>query len=145
VEFQLNDYRDININVDRIVSIEMFEHVGPKNHRTYFRCARHCISKDGVFLLQTILANEPSPVLDPWLDKYIFPNAVLPTIGEIATAAQGLFVIQDFHTFGADYDKTLMAWHQNFQSRRPMIANSAECGTITYCVAPAVSALASSM
>jgi cyclopropane-fatty-acyl-phospholipid synthase len=61
-------------------------------------------------------------VLDPWLDKYIFPNAVLPTLGEIATAAQGLFVIQDFHTFGADYDKTMMAWYQNFQSRRPMIA-----------------------
>ena len=68
------------------------------------------------------LANEPFPVLDPWLDKYIFPNAVLPTIGEIATAAQGLFVIQDVHTFGADYDKTLMAWHQNFQTGRPMIA-----------------------
>ena len=122
VEFRLNDYRDISIDVDRIVSIEMFEHVGPKNHRTYFRCARQCIGKDGVFLLQTILANEPFPVLDPWLDKYIFPNAVLPTLGEIATATQGLFVIQDFRAFGADYDKTMMAWYQNFQSRRPMIA-----------------------
>ena len=122
VEFHLSDYRDIDINVDHIVSIEMFEHVGPKNYRTYFRCARHCISKDGLFLLQTILANEPSPVLDPWLNKYIFPNAVLPTIGEIARAAEGLFVVQDLHTFGADYDKTLMAWHQKFQSRLPRIA-----------------------
>jgi cyclopropane-fatty-acyl-phospholipid synthase len=122
VEFHLNDYRDIKVNVDHIVSIEMLEHVGPKNYRTYFRCARHCISNDGMFLLQTILANEPSPVLDPWLNKYIFPNAVLPTLGEVATATQGLFTIQDFYSFGADYDKTLMAWHQNFQSRRPMIA-----------------------
>ena len=126
-----------SINVDHIVSIEMFEHVGPKNHRTYFKRARQCISKDGVFRLQTILANELSPVLDPWLDKYIFPNAVLPTLGEIATAAQGLFVIQDVpYLRRRAYEQDPDGLVPEFPTRWPMIAkkygdkDSAECGLL---------------
>lgn len=120
-DFQLKDYRDFEGEVDHVVSMGMFEHVGPKNYRTYFEHARRVIRKDGLFLLHTILANEESSAIEPWLNQYIFPNGVLPTISQIAKAVEGLFVIEDVEVFGADYDRTLMAWYDRFQSNRPAI------------------------
>ncbi len=75
-----------------------------------------------MFLLHTIVENERYPAIDPWQDKYIFPNGDLPSVGEIASAVEGLFVIEDFHNFGADYDKTLMAWNAKFQQHRAAMA-----------------------
>jgi cyclopropane-fatty-acyl-phospholipid synthase len=122
VESRLEDYRDIADGpFDHVASMGMFEHVGPKNYRAYFECARRLIREDGLFLLHTIWSNEPSP-LDPWIDKYIFPNGALPTIGQIGTAVHSLFVVEDAHNFGPDYDKTLMAWNTKFQSNRGAIA-----------------------
>jgi cyclopropane-fatty-acyl-phospholipid synthase len=121
-EFRLQDYRDVADGpFDHIASMGMFEHVGPKNYRTYFESARRLMREDGLFLLHTIWANEPSP-LDPWIDEYIFPNGALPTVGQIGTAVHGLFVVEDVHNFGPDYDKTLMAWNARFQSHRSAIA-----------------------
>ncbi|WP_158817071.1 cyclopropane fatty acyl phospholipid synthase [Methylocapsa sp. S129] len=121
-EFRLQDYRDVaDAPFDHIASMGMFEHVGPKNYRAYFEGARRLVREDGLFLLHTIWSNEPSP-LDPWIDRYIFPNGVLPTVGQIGTAVHGLFVVEDVHNFGADYDKTLMAWNAKFQSNRTDIA-----------------------
>lgn len=108
--------------VDRVVSVGMFEHVGAKNFRTYFECARRYLKQDGIFLLHTIWENERHPVIDAWQDKYIFPNGDLPSLGEITSAVEGLFVVEDVHNFGTDYDKTLMAWNTNFQSRRAELA-----------------------
>src|SRR5579864_4946645 len=108
--------------VDRVVSAGMFEHVGAKNHRTFFECARRYLSRDGIFLLHTIWENERHPVIDAWQDKYIFPNGDLPSLGEITSAVEGLFVVEDVHNFGPDYDLTLMAWNSNFQSRRADLA-----------------------
>jgi len=108
--------------VDRVVSVGMFEHVGAKNHRTFFECARRHLKPDGIFLLHTIWENERHPVIDAWQDKYIFPNGDLPSLGEIASAVEGLFVVEDVHNFGPDYDLTLMAWNSNFQSRRADLA-----------------------
>jgi cyclopropane-fatty-acyl-phospholipid synthase len=107
---------------DRVVSVGMFEHVGAKNHRAYFECARRALKEDGLFLLHTIWENERHPVIDPWQDKYIFPNGDLPSLGEITAAVEGLFVVEDVHNFGADYDRTLMAWNANFQARRGEMA-----------------------
>ena len=104
--------------VDRVVSVGMFEHVGAKNYRTYFECARKYLKQDGIFLLHTIWENSRHPVIDAWQDKYIFPNGDLPSLGEITSAVEGLFVVEDVHNFGADYDRTLMAWNTNFQSHR---------------------------
>lgn len=116
---QLADYRAyLGPKVDRLVSVGMFEHVGAKNYRTYFQCARDYLKEDGLFLLHTIVENQRYPAIDPWQDKYIFPNGDLPSVGEIATAVEGLFVVEDFHNFGVDYDKTLMAWNENFQTHR---------------------------
>jgi cyclopropane-fatty-acyl-phospholipid synthase len=122
VTFRLQDYRQAaDEPFDRIASMGMFEHVGPKNYRTYFETARRLLREDGLFLLHTIWQNELSP-LDPWIDKYIFPNGALPTVGQIGTAVHGLFVVEDVHNFGPDYDKTLMAWNAKFQSNRAEVA-----------------------
>ena len=109
---------------DHVVSIGMFEHVGARNHRTYFERARALLKDDGFFLLHTIWENERYPVIDPWQDRYIFPNGDLPSAGEIASAVEGLFVIEDLHNFGADYDKTLMAWNAKFQSHRARMSKN---------------------
>ena len=119
----LKDYRDYAGPVAKhVVSMGMFEHVGAKNHRAYFECAHRYLDRDGLFLLHTIWENERNPTIDPWQDKYIFPNGDLPSIGEIATAVEGLFVIEDLHNFGVCYDTTLMAWNEKFQSNRPAMA-----------------------
>jgi cyclopropane-fatty-acyl-phospholipid synthase len=123
VEPLLMDYRTYRgPKVDAVVSVGMFEHVGSKNYRTYFECARRLLKDDGIFLLHTIWENVRHPVIDPWQDKYIFPNGDLPSLGEITSAVEGLFVVEDVQNFGADYDKTLMAWNANFQSRRVEMA-----------------------
>jgi cyclopropane-fatty-acyl-phospholipid synthase len=115
----LQDYRHyIGPKVNHLVSMGMFEHVGSKNHRTYFECARRYIEDDGLFLLHTIWENERYPTIDAWQNKYIFPNGDLPSVGEITTAVEGLFVVEDVHNFGIFYDRTLMAWNENFQSHR---------------------------
>jgi cyclopropane-fatty-acyl-phospholipid synthase len=119
----LLDYRNYaGPPVDRLVSVGMFEHVGYKNYRTYFTCARRYLKEDGLFLLHTIWENKRYPTIDAWQNKYIFPNGDLPSLGEITSAVEGLFVVEDVHNFGADYDKTLMAWNANFQSRRAELA-----------------------
>lgn len=114
VEIRLQDYRDLNETFDRIFSIGMFEHVGYKNYATYMKKARRCLKKDGLFLLHTIGGNRPVARTDPWTEKYIFPNSRLPSPAQICEAAEGLFVLEDWHSFGADYDKTLMSWFTNF-------------------------------
>lgn len=114
VEILFQDYRDIKGKFDRIVSLGMFEHVGAKNHRTYMKVANRCLNDDGLFLLHTIGDNVTSHLVDKWIGTYIFPNGLLPSIAQIARAAENIFVMEDWHNFGVDYDKTLMAWHENF-------------------------------
>ena len=116
LEFRLQDYRGIEGQFDAIASIGMFEHVGKKNYRTFMRVVRSCLADDGVFLLQTIGKNERGGITDPWIEKYIFPNGEIPAISHISDAMDGLLVTEDLHNFGADYDKTLMAWHSNFEA-----------------------------
>lgn len=115
VEIRLEDYRSLHDErFDRIVSIGMFEHVGYKNYRTFMDVVRRCAEQDGLFLLQTIGRNNSGGANDPWVEKYIFPNSMVPSAKQITTAAEGVLVIEDWHSFGCDYDRTLMAWYQNF-------------------------------
>jgi len=116
VEFRLQDYREINEKFDRIVSVGMIEHVGYKNYREYFKIAERNLKEDGLFLLHTIGSVQSTKSTDAWTHKYIFPNGMLPSIAQIARAVENLFVIEDIHNFGADYDKTLMAWYENFNN-----------------------------
>lgn len=116
LEFRLQDYRQINEKFDCIVSVGMFEHVGRKNHRHYMEVAHRCLKDDGLFLLHTIGKNIAHFAPDPWIDRYIFPNGDLPALSQVTRASEGLFVTEDLHNFGADYDTTLMAWYQNFEA-----------------------------
>jgi cyclopropane-fatty-acyl-phospholipid synthase len=120
VQFRLADYRSFNVEglekFDRVASIGMFEHVGTKNYDTYFSVARRSLKDDGLFLLHTIGRNRRKGGVDPWINKYIFPNGELPALGAISDASQYDFVIEDVHNFGADYDRTLMAWHSQFEA-----------------------------
>jgi cyclopropane-fatty-acyl-phospholipid synthase len=115
VKIELRDYRDIRGGYDRIVSIGMFEHVGVAKYRTYMQTVRRCLKPDGLFLLHTIGSNTSVRTVDPWIAKYIFPNSMLPSARQITTAAEGLFVLEDWHSFGTHYDRTLMAWYTNFK------------------------------
>lgn len=116
VEIRVQDYRDVKEEFDHIVSLGMFEHVGVKNYRAYFEMARRCLKDDGLFLLHTIGQNVSHSAGEPWIDKYIFPGALLPSIMQIGKALEDIFVMEDWHNFGPDYDKTLMAWFKNFDA-----------------------------
>jgi cyclopropane-fatty-acyl-phospholipid synthase len=121
VEIRLQDYRDVNEQFDRIVSLGMFEHVGYKNYKTYMQVAHRCLKDNGIFLLHTIGGNSSATCGDPWLEKYIFPNSMLPSVKQIGHAIEGLFVMEDWHNFSTDYDKTLQAWYHNFETNWPAL------------------------
>lgn len=114
VEIRLQDYRDLDEKFDAIASIGMFEHVGYKNYRTYMEVANRCLKEKGLFLLHTIGSNVSVKNTNPWISKYIFPNSMLPSIKQIGKSIEEFFVMEDWHNFGVYYDKTLMAWHKNF-------------------------------
>lgn len=124
VNIVLQDYRTLQDTFDRIVSVGMFEHVGYKNYKEYMRVAHKALKDNGIFLLHTIGRNESTNTFDPWISKYIFPNSMLPSIAQISAAAEGLFVIEDWHNFGPDYDKTLMAWFERFNAAWPGLKSS---------------------
>lgn len=123
IETRLMDYMELDGKFDRIVSIGMFEHVGYKNHNRYFRKVSSLLSDDGLFLLHTIGGNLTSRNGDPWIEKYIFPHGMLPSPRQITAAAEGHLVAEDWHNFGSDYDKTLMAWHRNFETAWPVLSD----------------------
>lgn len=114
VTIELKDYRELSGRFDRIVSIGMMEHVGVKNYRTYMKILHRCLKRGGLGLVQTIGGNTSVSTTDPWIDRYIFPNSVLPSARQIASASEGLLVLEDWHSLGPHYDKTLMAWYRNF-------------------------------
>ena len=117
----LQDYRELQGRFDKIVSVGMFEHVGPKNYQIYFDTARRLLAPEGLFLLHSIGLASTSQGTDPWIDKYIFPNGKLPSAREIADAVEGRFIIEDWHNFGQDYDRTLMAWWDRFNEAWPRL------------------------
>ncbi|EPC03600.1 cyclopropane fatty acyl phospholipid synthase [Litchfieldella anticariensis FP35 = DSM 16096] len=123
VEIRLQDYRDLKGSYDRIVSIGMFEHVGHRNYRTYFTTVESLLEADGLFVLHTIGSNNSDISADPWINKYIFPNGVLPSAMHITKACEGHLLMEDWQNFGADYDRTLMAWLRNVDAHWHEIAD----------------------
>lgn len=124
IRFELLDYRQFNpdgrIRFDRVASIGMFEHVGHKNYRTWFAMVRRSVHEDGLCLLHTIGKNRSGTGTDPWIGRHIFPNGELPSMAEVADSAED-FVVEDWHNFGADYDRTLMAWCERFEAAWPRL------------------------
>ena len=122
IEIRVQDYHELDERFDRVFSIGMFEHVGVKNYRTYFEVARRVTADDGLFLLHCIGTNLSTTHTDPWIAKYIFPNSMLPSAAQITRESEGLFVMEDWHNFGTDYDRTLMAWRDNFDAAWPALS-----------------------
>ena len=129
VTIKLMDYRDLNSEnkhdkeflFDRVISVGMFEHVGYKNYTTFMNTVSSLLKEDGLFLLHTIGSNTSVIISDPWSNKYIFPNSHVPSIKQIGGAIEGVFVMEDWHNFSAYYDKTLMAWFDNFETNWNLI------------------------
>lgn len=116
VTIELEDYRNVTGSFDRVLSIGFFEHVGYKNYPTYMKVVNRCLQDDGISLVHTIGSNVSSTSVNPWTHKYIFPNGMLPSVAQIGKSLEKHFVMEDWHNFGPDYDRTLMAWHQNFEN-----------------------------
>ncbi|MCI0513546.1 cyclopropane fatty acyl phospholipid synthase [candidate division KSB1 bacterium] len=119
VELRLQDYREATGQYDAVISIGILEHVGYKNYRMYMEVVHRCLKADGVALIHTIGGNQSTTCTNQWTHKYIFPNGMLPSITQIAKAMEGLWVMEDWHNFGPDYDRTLLAWYQNFNQAWP--------------------------
>jgi cyclopropane-fatty-acyl-phospholipid synthase len=115
VEIRQCDYRDVRGSFDRIVSVGMLEHVGPKNLGRFFGACDALLARDGMMLHHVIGSLVTQSSLDPWFERYIFPGGVLPSIAQIGRAAEPGWVVEDLHNFGPDYDRTLMAWHANIE------------------------------
>ena len=122
VTIQRMDYRRLRGTWDRIVSVGMFEHVGVARYRMFMRIVRRCLAPGGIFLLHTIAGNRSVCSCDPWIARYIFPNSMLPSARQITRAAERLLTLEDWHSFGPDYDTTLMAWYRNFTTNWHRIA-----------------------
>lgn len=114
-------YNPKKIKFDKLVSVGVLEHVGYKNYGTFLKIAKSMIKNDGLFLLHSIGRDTSTNICDPWIDKYIFPNGMLPSIAQVASAAEYKFKVEDLHNFGAYYDKTLMAWHKNLNDNWPAL------------------------
>lgn len=114
------DYRDLPDSdlapFDKISIVGMIEHVGYKNYPGLLEIVHEMLKPDGLFLLHTIGNNERSTVVDPWIEKYIFRNSMVPAMTQLAHAAEGRFVIEDWENYGHYYVPTLQAWHDRFNA-----------------------------
>jgi cyclopropane-fatty-acyl-phospholipid synthase len=119
VELKLQDYREVQGKYDAVISIGIMEHVGYKNYHTYMKVVDRCLKPDGIAFVHTIGGNQSSTGGDAWYDKYIFPNGMLPSVAQLGAALEEYFIVEDWHNFGPHYDKTLMAWHANFEKAWP--------------------------
>jgi cyclopropane-fatty-acyl-phospholipid synthase len=117
IEFRVQDYREFDGKTDHVVSMGMFEHVGHKNYRAYFEKARQVIKDDGLFMMHSIGSQWSTNTIEPWLEKYIFPGGVIPSMAQIGKAIDGLWSVVDVHNIGPHYDKTLVAWYENFDKK----------------------------
>jgi cyclopropane-fatty-acyl-phospholipid synthase len=123
VDIRIQDYRSLNERFDRILSVGMFEHVGYKNYNAFMRIVRRCLKPGGRLLLHTIGSHFTRRSTDPWIARYIFPNSMVPSMRQVSEAIGDLMVMEDWQNFGVDYDRTLLAWHRNFEAGWPDLAS----------------------
>jgi cyclopropane-fatty-acyl-phospholipid synthase len=130
VSVVLADYRDHaiynpnHIHFDHVVSVGLCEHVGVKNFESFFDTVKQQLKPEGLFLLHTIGSPTSVTFTDAWIQKYIFPNSMLPSINQLSGAMEARFILEDLHNFGPDYDRTLMAWDQNFVAAWPALKDN---------------------
>jgi cyclopropane-fatty-acyl-phospholipid synthase len=119
VNIVLSDYRELpegfNNRFDKILSCGMIEHVGNKNYVKLMGVVYQLLNNDGLFLLQTVGNCEETAVIDPWIEKHIFPNSMVPSMMQLARSIHGMFVVHNWENYGHYYSKTLSAWQSNFE------------------------------
>ena len=115
VSFEFQDYRKVEGQFDRIVSVGMFEHVGVNHYGTFFRKVRDLLADGGLAVIHTIGRSEPPSVTNAFIAKYIFPGGYIPALSEVAAAIErsGL-IITDLEVLRLHYAETLRAWRQRF-------------------------------
>ncbi|GAA0579218.1 cyclopropane-fatty-acyl-phospholipid synthase family protein [Caenispirillum bisanense] len=119
VDFHLLDYRLVDDQFDRIVSVGMFEHVGARHYREFFAKVRSLLAPDGVALLHTIGRPEPPGGTNAWIRKYIFPGGYSPALSEVMAAIEHERLIPcDIEMLRLHYAETLRHWHERFQANR---------------------------
>jgi len=113
VKFELIDYRRVTGSFDRIVSVGMFEHVGPPHYRTFFETCRSLLAPDGVMLLHTIGRADGPGATDPWLAKYIFPGGYVPALSQMMPAIERAFLwVTDIEALRLHYAFTTALWYE---------------------------------
>ena len=122
VSFELADYREVEGQYDRIYSVGMFEHVGKKFYNVFFKSINKLLKNDGLFLLHTIgVVDKPSPP-NKFINKYIFPGGVCPSLSQIVKPIEktGL-IVADTETLIRHYDKTLLSWLNRFMAKKDLV------------------------
>jgi cyclopropane-fatty-acyl-phospholipid synthase len=119
VDIRVQDYRDVGGQFDRVVSVGCLEHVGHRNHRQFFEVVRARLGDGGHALVHSIGVSRTQYRGGRFLDTYLFPVVNLPSMAQIGRAIDGLFIVDDIHNFGTDYDRTLIAWHERFHRAWP--------------------------
>lgn len=128
IEIHLLDYQEYcavtTQEYDRVVSVGMFEHVGLSRYPEFMVCSKQLLRDGGLFLLHTIGNKRTDTGRDPWIDTYIFPNGKIPSATQITAVIENRFALEDWHNFGLYYEKTLLAWLENFQNSWPKIKDN---------------------
>jgi len=120
--FLLKDYRDVQGAYDRIVSIGMFEHVGPQNFTSYFSTAKRLMKDDGVFVLHSIGRAKPNISDPPFVEKYIFPNGHIPALSEtLRSIEKSRLLVKDVEILTYHYADTLKHWRERFNANRAKV------------------------
>lgn len=124
-DFRYGDYRHLNEvfpqKFDAISIIGVTEHIGHKNYKTLYKVMRDQLKEGGLVLQHTISRMISTTHTEPFIDRYIFPGGMVPSVSQLSKAMAKYFVLEDVHNFGADYDPTLMAWYQRFRDAKPKV------------------------
>ena len=119
VRFRMQDYREVDETFDNIVSVGMFEHVGPRQYPIYFRTAQRILAHDGVMLLHSMAQPTAAAYNQPFMEKYIFPGGYIPSLSEVFPAVEksGL-LIRDIEILSLHYAETTLEWRHRFLAHR---------------------------
>jgi cyclopropane-fatty-acyl-phospholipid synthase len=123
VELVVRDHSAVEGRFDRVVSLGLFERVPPASYRACMENAARCLKDDGIAFIHTAGRNMTDPRPDPWIERHIRPGGALPSLQQLSTAMEGLFVLEDCHNIGPQYDPTLLAWHVNLERAWPALGD----------------------
>ena len=119
VDIRKCDYRDITGRYDKIAVIAMLTHVGPKNYRKFMEVADRCLEPGGMMLIESVGGHKSRKNCEAWINRYIFPGGVVPSLKQFDTAMAGRFSRKETDEFGGFYVHTLRAWNRNLMQAWP--------------------------